>query len=580
MAKKLLCGVLTAIFFIVFSSINILPTFSQTQIPEWIRIGVFYADGYKKSSPVDSAKIEAKGSLFLAISDDKNFITIADTQKNSLTVSKDVYKKNGQEGPNYHVAVGRYISYKTAENSLKSFSSFKGAFVGFVNGGYSILIGCFDNINDAKKLAAKLSGATIYSSEMMVLVKDESGKVIFGFDGQNTRFLMLIPQKQNGVERIKIGDRWFRGRAEFKRIKGSDMTVINVTKLEEYLYGVIRMEVDPLWPMEAVKAFAVIARTYAVRNLGKHQSIGFDLCPTDHCQVYGGAVDGTYGEKQAIAAVDSTRGEIITYKGNPIDAVYFSSTGGIPTEDSENVWRYPVEYLRSVDNSKEAKNSKSSWLFQFTKDEIKNMLKKRNIDIGDILDIQALEYTKAGRVLRLKIVGTQGEYECQKEATRLLFGLYSQAYTIATDADVAVVDSNGKVKKVRISSQKILFEDGSVKRAVVAGQAQNFEETEKLLPQTAESVYLSTYDEVYQSENFGSFETEGQTYSQQYIDVVNPDGSIDKVPLIPTTYTFNGKGWGHGVGMSQWGAKGLAESGYNYKQIIKHYYTGVEIEKR
>ncbi|WPX09079.1 SpoIID/LytB domain-containing protein [Anaerocellum danielii] len=580
MIKKLLSGALAAVFFVLFSSINISPSFSQTLIPEWIRIGVFYTDIYKKSSPVDSVKIEAKGSLFLAISDDKNYVTIADTKKNSLTVSKDVYKKNGQEGPNYHVAVGRYISYKTAEESLKGFSSFKDAFVGFVNGGYSILIGSFDNINDTKKLAAQLSGATLFSSETMLLVKDDTGKILFGFDGQSTRFLMLIPQKQNGIERIKIGDRWFRGRVEFKRIKGSDMTVINVTKLEEYLYGVIRMEIDPLWPVEAVKAFAVIARTYAVRNLGRHQSIGFDLCPTDHCQVYGGAVDGTYGEKQAIAAVDATRGEIITYKGSPIDAVYFSSTGGIPTEDSENVWKYPVEYLRSVDNSKEAKNSKSSWIFQFTKDEIKNMLKKRNIDIGDILDIQALEYTKAGRVLKLKIVGTQGEYECQKEATRLLFGLYSQAYTIATDADVTVVDKNGKVKKVRISGQKILFEDGSVKKAEAIGQVQNFEVTEKLLPQTAESVYLSTYDEVYQSEDVSGLDGNQQTYSQQYIDVVNPDGSIDKVPLVPTTYTFNGKGWGHGVGMSQWGAKGLADSGYNYKQIIKHYYTGVEIEKR
>jgi len=155
MVKKLLCGAIAIVLFVVFSSINILPAFSQTQIPEWIRIGVFYADTYKKSSPVDSVKIEAKGSLFLAISDDKNFITIADTQKNSLTVSKDVYKKNGQEGSNYHVAVGRYISYKTAENSLKSFSSFKDAFVGFVNGGYSILIGCFDNINDGKRAGVK-----------------------------------------------------------------------------------------------------------------------------------------------------------------------------------------------------------------------------------------------------------------------------------------------------------------------------------------------------------------------------------------------------------------------------------------
>lgn len=586
MQKRILCGVLAAVFLTVFSIFNIVPVFSQAQIPQWIRIGIFYTDAYKKSAPVTSVKVEAKGSLFLAISDDKNFITIADTQKNSLTVSKDVYKKDGQEGANYHVKVGRYISYKTAYEALKNYLySYKDAFVGFIEGGYSVLIGSFDTPDDAKKVAAKLAGASIFSSDTMVVVKDSSNRILFGFDGQNTRFLMLIPQKQNGVERIKIGDRWYRGRVEFKRIKGSDMTVINVSELEEYLYGIIRMEIDPLWHIEAVKAFAVIARTYAVRNLGKHQSMGFDLCPTDHCQVYGGAVDGTYGEKQAIVAVDATRGEIITYKGKPIDAVYFSSTGGLPTEDSENVWLYPVEYLRSVDNSKEAKNSKSTWTFQFTKDEIKSMLKKRNIDIGDILDIQALEYTKAGRVLRLKVIGTKGEYECQKESTRLLFGLYSQAYSVATDADVYVVDSSGNVKKVRISGQNILLEDGDVKKALniwqTQSQLQNFEKSETILPQTTdESVYLSTYSEVYQSESKDNFLDSQLDYFDKYAKIVNPDGTIDKIPLVPTTYTFNGKGWGHGVGMSQWGAKGLAEAGYSYRQIIKHYYTGVEIEKR
>lgn len=90
------------------------------------------------------------------------------------------------------MVVGRYILYKIVENSLKSFFLFKDVFVGFVNGGYSILIGCFDNINDVKKLAVKFFGVIIYFLEMMVFVKDESGKVIFGFDGKSIRFLMLI----------------------------------------------------------------------------------------------------------------------------------------------------------------------------------------------------------------------------------------------------------------------------------------------------------------------------------------------------------------------------------------------------
>jgi len=571
MTKRAFCEALLAVIFILFS-INILPTSSQTQIPQWIRIGIYYADKYGSSSPVVETRIYAKGGLYIGISDDKNFVTVANTQKDTLIVSKDVYKKDGKEEANIHVVVGRYISYATAKDALKNYLGvYKDAFVGYVNNGYSVLIGSFDNLQEAKKLQSKLKGAALYSSETMALVKDETGKILFGFDGQNSKFLMLIPQQENGIEKIKVDNRWYRGRVEFKRIKGSDMTVINVSKLEEYLYGVIRMEIDPFWNIEAVKAFAVIARTYAVRNLNRHGALGFDLCPTDHCQVYGGAVDGTYGEKQAVLAVDSTRGEIITYKGSPIDAVYFSSTGGIPTEDSENVWKYPVEYLRSVDNSKEEKNSKSSWTFQFTKDEIKNMLKKKNIDVGDILDIKVLEYTKAGRVLRLKVVGTAGEYECQKEATRLLFGIYSQAYTITTDADVNIVDENGKVKRTRIDKSKILTQE--------AVDGEKIFSTTNSLP--SNEVFSTIYDEVYQSES-NAFPTGniGALDKSDTVKVVKEDGSIEEVPVVPTTYTFNGKGWGHGVGMSQWGAKGLADNGYNYKQIIKHYYTGVEIEKR
>ncbi|WAM33963.1 SpoIID/LytB domain-containing protein [Caldicellulosiruptor morganii] len=578
MRKKGFCGAVFALVFIVLS-INILSAFSQTQIPEWIRIGIYYADRYGKSKPVDETKIYAKGGLYIGISDDRSFVTVASTQKDTLTVSKDVYKKDGKQGPNIHVAVGRYISYRTASDALKNFAGFsKDAFVGYINNGYSILMGCFDNLQDAKKLQSKLEGATLYSSDTMVLVKDQAGKILFGFDGQDSRFLMLIPQSQNGIERIKVDGRWYRGRVEFKRIKGSDMTVINLSKLEEYLYGVIRMEIDPLWNIEAVKAFAVIARTYAVKNLGKHSAQGFDLCPTDHCQVYGGAVDGTYGEKRAILAVDSTRGEVITYKGSLIDAVYFSSTGGIPTEDSENVWLYPVEYLRSVDNSKEAQNSKSSWTFQFTKDEIRNMLKKKNIDVGDILDIKVLEYTKAGRVLRLRIVGTDGVYECQKEATRSLFGLYSQAYTISTDADVRVVDENGNVRRTRIGSSKIFAGDND-------GGLESKEYEKTVFSSTyspfGDDVFSSVYNDVYsQNQDFAGSGESATKKTPPTVKIVKEDGTLEEICSVPTTYTFNGKGWGHGVGMSQWGAKGLAERGYNYKQIIKHYYTGVEIEKR
>ncbi|MEZ0537285.1 SpoIID/LytB domain-containing protein [Caldicellulosiruptoraceae bacterium PP1] len=513
-------------------SIGFFPIYAQNTVPLWIRIGLYYNDQYDKVKPSDSTTISADNNLNFYISDDKNYSLITATNFKSLVVSKDVYN-NSQNGAYYHLVVGNYISYLDALKAINNYYNLGyEVYPAYILGTYKIIIGNFDSIAKAQQAKAKIYGSEVFQSNTLVRVMDNN-KTIFAFDGGTEKFLMIVPTAINGIEKIKVNSKLYRGRIEFKRLKSSDMTVINVTKLEEYLYGIIRMEIDPLWNPEVVKAFAIVARTYALQNLNKHSSMGFDLCPTDDCQVYGGAVDGTYGEKQAISAVDATKGEVITYNGKLISAVYFSSTGGIPTEDSENVWKYPVEYLRSVDNSKETPNSKSQWTFQFSKNELKEKLKVRKIDVGDILDIQILEKTKVGRVLRLKIIGTNGEYEVQKETTRTIFGLYSQAYSIATDSDINTVNEDNSVKRERVSGKYILNEDGVM-----------------------EQVYNT---------NINAVDENGQTF---------------EISTIPNTYTFNGFGWGHGVGMSQWGAKGLADKGYTYKQIIKHYYTGVEIEKR
>lgn len=522
----------TLFILIVLLTISFLPIYAQESSPTWIRIGLYYNDQYGRLKPTDSINISADTNLNFYISDDKNYSLITSTNFKNLVVSKDVYN-NSQNGSYYHLKVGNYITYLDA---LKSINNYNGlgyeVYPAYINGSYKIIIGNFESLSKAQQAKAKIYGSEVFQSPTMVRITNMD-KTIFAFDGGLDKYFMIVPSANNGVEKIKIGSRLYRGRVEFKRLKSSDMTVINVTKLEEYLYGIIRMEIDPLWNPEVVKAFAIVARTYALQNLNKHSSMGFDLCPTDDCQVYGGAVDGTYGEKQAISAVDATRGEVITYKGKLISAVYFSSTGGIPTEDSENVWKYPVEYLRSVDNSKETPNSKSQWTFQFSKDELKEKLRARKVEIGDILDIQILEKTKAGRVLKLKIIGTNGEYEVQKEAARLIFGLYSQAYSIATDSDINIINEDNSVKRERVSGKYILNEEGVM-----------------------EQVYNTS------------------------LNVIDENGQTFEISTIPNTYTFNGFGWGHGVGMSQWGAKGLADSGYTYKQIIKHYYTGVEIEKR
>jgi stage II sporulation protein D len=144
---------------------------------------------------------------------------------------------------------------------------------------------------------------------------------------------------------VRYNEKPYRGRLEvFANTKGA-LTVVNVLTLEDYVRGVVPNELSPGgWPeLEALKAQAVAARTYAVSNLGRFASEGFDLTPDTRSQVYGGrATEHPLSDR----AVLETRGRIATYKGAPIVAYYTSTCGG-RTEDGENIFGgSPVAYLR------------------------------------------------------------------------------------------------------------------------------------------------------------------------------------------------------------------------------------------
>ncbi len=133
-------------------------------------------------------------------------------------------------------------------------------------------------------------------------------------------------------------------------LKGSPkgIVLINILNLEEYLKGVVPGELSPdqFGEIEALKAQAVAARTYALKNMGQYQTLGFDLCDTPASQVYGGK---NSERPLSSRAVDETRGEVVKYKGDLINALYMSTCGGM-TEDVENVFAgRPVPYLKSTD---------------------------------------------------------------------------------------------------------------------------------------------------------------------------------------------------------------------------------------
>ena len=145
---------------------------------------------------------------------------------------------------------------------------------------------------------------------------------------------------------LQIDTRAYRGALEIFGNTRRTLTGVNELPLEEYLRGVVPNELNPMTfgQLEALKAQAVAARTYIYRNLGQYKKEGYDICATDACQVYFGALTE---DPLATQAIIETRGTIATYQGKPINALYSSTCGG-RTEDAEHIFNEKVPYLVST----------------------------------------------------------------------------------------------------------------------------------------------------------------------------------------------------------------------------------------
>lgn len=331
-------------------------------------------------------------------------------------------------------------------------------------------------------------------------------------------------KSDNGI--ISAGGRKYRGFILITRLENSDMTVVNVVDTEEYLFSVLGMEMSPSWNIEALKAQAVCARTFAVTQLNKYAKYGFNLCDTTASQVYRGI--STEAES-TIRAVEETRGQIITYDGKPAQTYYFATSGGV-TEAPENVWSSAVAYLKSVDDPYEAAAEATNyrWEKTFKKEDIKRILGDKGIDVGDITSLEIAQRAPSNRAVKLTIFGTKGEHSWTKDAIRGAFGagsLPSQMFEIQPFA--WVVSARGKT------------ELGSGAAVLSAGGVGNLKSSEVFAIGANGKAALA--------------------------------GAGDEIVI-------RGSGWGHAVGMSQWGAKGMADAGKTYTEIIEHYFTGVRIE--
>ncbi len=291
----------------------------------------------------------------------------------------------------------------------------------------------------------------------------------------------LFVEAANSQSLVFAGKRWYRGALELKT-QGSGVSVINLVELEHYLYGVVPAEMPRSWPSGALKSQAVAARSYALANLGKHRSRGYDFCGTDECQVYAGAAVENLATNRAI---DQTRSEVVTYAGRIVPGYFHSSAGGY-TENSEDVWYQRLPYIRAVPDF-DQQSPNYTWFRDVDTTALARGLSKFGISVGNITQLIPVTRSYSGRVKEINVVGTEGSKVISGETFRIAAGLLSTLFNLAPK-------------------------------------------------------------------------------------------HIDGNPL-PQGFAFAGRGWGHGLGLSQWGAKTLSEKGYSYMQILAHYYPGAQLAR-
>lgn len=284
---------------------------------------------------------------------------------------------------------------------------------------------------------------------------------------------------------IRVGGSQYRDDLYVYSFNG-DCIVVNHVDIEKYVAGLLNSEMSARWNVQALMAQAVAARTYAIHQMKEASTTKFrglkppfDVEGTVRDQVYEGAHQERYS---AIKAVQATRGQVLSYKGEPIKAFYHSTCGG-RTESPEKVWGSRLPYMKPVECGNCNKSPRFNWVYDIRTADIEKKLRDQRLLKGSLVAMRVIDRNRLGRANRIEVEGTLGKTTVGATRIRDLMGTLNIRST-----DFSVVNNGSK-------------------------------------------------------------------------------------------YVFVGHGSGHGVGMCQWGAKGMADRGRDYRAILKHYYPIAELTR-
>jgi stage II sporulation protein D len=216
----------------------------------------------------------------------------------------------------------------------------------------------------------------------------------------------------------------YRGRLVLSR-DGRAVLVVNSVGLEQYLYGVVPAEMPAGWPAEALKAQAVVARSYALRS--RRPTAPYDVFSDTRSQVYRGVLAEA---SASTAAVKATRARVVMAGGEIAQTFFFSTSGGRTATNEEAFGGAPISYLRSVDDPYDNLSPYHTWTATFTASQAKKRL--RSITNGDLRGLEVATKTGSGRAATMTVHGSGGDTTASAAQVRTLLGLRSTWITKVT----------------------------------------------------------------------------------------------------------------------------------------------------
>ena len=445
---------------------------------------------------------------------------------------------------------------------------------------------------------------------------------------------------------LQLGERRYRGQLQILPTD-SGLRVINHLPLEQYLASVVGSEMPASWPQAALRAQAVAARTYVLRQR-KPRAL-FDVTATTASQVYRGVEAETASTREAVAA---TRGQVLLFEGGLLEAVFHSSSGGASTENSGEIWNQQLPYLVSVpdlDNLSPVQN----WQQTLAPE----LLRKAFGEIGGALRIEVLTTSTSGRIRQARVTGPSGTLLLSGTQLRSRLGLRStmvrfESLTLdpatnrpldqTTQPTWTILPSSLKLAPNNTMTGSTVSGNTTPGNTALGNTAISNSAPSKAMPgnmitgiNNSASVPLAggaatNVSGTINSRSIASGSATSGSLASGAISpasktalaispltaspaaAVAPAGNASQggiavggyIPGMPTSASLAsllppppllpaiepdplqlraptllaiGRGFGHGVGMSQWGAYGLARRGEDYQRILLHYYRGSEL---